>query len=797
MSTESVSPASFYERREFGISLFYPKASFQLRNSILLFDAFPEFRISDSEVEHHPMVIEIDDSNYPEGTFSKVKSNDGFDVYRATRTLYISPLSCKIYFDSERDKRVALSKAENIIEAKYFLYERFGAIAVSTRSRFDSRPLNRMSLEGIQDCQDVDYSAIDFDKQVDKAKGFVVSYLIGASKRLSADSARMLRLVRDIKNSIYSLSSKESTLGSNAALNALWSMVAEAESLSKVIDQRKIDATKRIYDALAKINASEKLNGSTPDAILNVFKAAGVYSAFYEKVNSSLHVFNIESCVGAAMNADDEKQGELITMLEKYVGSIISYETKKLAPADVFASNHGLRFIECNDSSLPPQSRQELNILFNLFAGYNASSSSLRMNRVNYVFEAGTALGIANADQSRKDYFNALLDNLQHAAKFDLMGTDDPVFQGLAGFMRSPDKDMDKMVNQLVHSEVVDPRVAYGLWGVFYGYSNVQQNYFNSFVRGLDDKAAKDFIEQVYLLMHASIPVFPEVKEVKRYNEERSIVKKGLEMFGGLFGSFGSKDIDTETEHGALNSLDRDTRTFPNELQPGETYELPFDHSEIEPESTRDSLSTYAMPSSYAELYPRLRKTIEEHAPARNQKEEFIRYYSNGVKRLCYESDSVGKIIEGVKQIPVMCGKTAWENSRRIILRTLKDAEHEEIHKRVDSRMSLNYEDSSILIINDQDAPKVLKKFVMNYIPNDSAKVDSIVKSFRRFHGSYQPNGFYYNSPERYQRDNKSVIEHWALWCFSDKNKFDRLPSDMKLIVDNVAMKLKKYYRCE
>ena len=48
VSTDSVSPAAFYQQRGFGISLFYDKASFSLPNSILLTDAFPVFSINRS-----------------------------------------------------------------------------------------------------------------------------------------------------------------------------------------------------------------------------------------------------------------------------------------------------------------------------------------------------------------------------------------------------------------------------------------------------------------------------------------------------------------------------------------------------------------------------------------------------------------------------------------------------------------------------------------------------------------------------------------------------------------------------
>ena len=116
VSTDSVSPASFYQQRGFGITLFYDKASFVLPNSILLTDAFPIFSINRSDVDHRPMVIEIDTLDYPD-YFEAVKKNIDHTVYRTERTIYITPATSKIFFFSEADKSATLAKAESIFSS--------------------------------------------------------------------------------------------------------------------------------------------------------------------------------------------------------------------------------------------------------------------------------------------------------------------------------------------------------------------------------------------------------------------------------------------------------------------------------------------------------------------------------------------------------------------------------------------------------------------------------------------------------------------------------------------------------
>ena len=60
MSSESISPASFYTKRRFGYKRFEKVAPNNLDNLILLYDKYPIFDINDKELENYPMVIEID-----------------------------------------------------------------------------------------------------------------------------------------------------------------------------------------------------------------------------------------------------------------------------------------------------------------------------------------------------------------------------------------------------------------------------------------------------------------------------------------------------------------------------------------------------------------------------------------------------------------------------------------------------------------------------------------------------------------------------------------------------------------
>ena len=94
MSTESISPVSFYSLRRFGIQHIYDKVSLCLPNSILLLGFIPDFSINRKEYDHRAMIIEIDTEFYPIGYFKEVKNG----VYQTSKTIYLSPQSSSIIF---------------------------------------------------------------------------------------------------------------------------------------------------------------------------------------------------------------------------------------------------------------------------------------------------------------------------------------------------------------------------------------------------------------------------------------------------------------------------------------------------------------------------------------------------------------------------------------------------------------------------------------------------------------------------------------------------------------------------
>ena len=163
LSSESISPKAFYTKRGFGYSRWQEVEENNKENVILLYEEPFSFVRPDSDLEDHPMLLEITtDKNYP---------SIAEGLYYSDESIYLSPWRTRFIFFNEQDRRVALSISDSSLETKMLgLYHRQLYIETYPQKRFPdfvcNVPLNK--------------EAIDFDVRINKMKGLLYGYYIGA-----------------------------------------------------------------------------------------------------------------------------------------------------------------------------------------------------------------------------------------------------------------------------------------------------------------------------------------------------------------------------------------------------------------------------------------------------------------------------------------------------------------------------------------------------------------------------------------------------------------------------------------
>ena len=96
LSTESISPRAFYSQRGFGYSRWFTIPENEIEGAILLYESPYKIVRPISDMEDHPLWIEIEtNDDYP-----MLKSG----IRYSQRTIYLNPWHTKFYFQTDKDK---------------------------------------------------------------------------------------------------------------------------------------------------------------------------------------------------------------------------------------------------------------------------------------------------------------------------------------------------------------------------------------------------------------------------------------------------------------------------------------------------------------------------------------------------------------------------------------------------------------------------------------------------------------------------------------------------------------------
>ena len=193
LSSESISPKSFYERRGFGYRRWTAIPENENENVILLYEAPFSFERPISDVEDHPMMIEIiTEEDFPSTNTPGVRYSD--------HTIYLDPWNTKFIFFEEKDKRVALSLSDNSLETKMLpLYAKNGICL----GRYEKLRIPSVKLQ-LPLC----VSGLETDKQLNKMKGLLYGYYIGANLSSTKETAQQYRILMELNNRVaYAISS--------------------------------------------------------------------------------------------------------------------------------------------------------------------------------------------------------------------------------------------------------------------------------------------------------------------------------------------------------------------------------------------------------------------------------------------------------------------------------------------------------------------------------------------------------------------------------------------------------------
>ena len=211
-STESISPKAHYATRGFGNRRYYSVEANSLDLAVTLYSKYPVFQVDDADLENYPMVIEIDTDDYEPNNFNLSGSNNGIETYTCASTIYLNPFHCFIYFDSYEARQGVLTKAEQSLENKFSkLYSPNLRIwrheVKGTWSKVRDLFAKTEQTEFLWNATYAPTKAITCsdkrdDAYIDRLKGFLYCYLIGANLSVSKEIGELKAIAKVLRNTL-------------------------------------------------------------------------------------------------------------------------------------------------------------------------------------------------------------------------------------------------------------------------------------------------------------------------------------------------------------------------------------------------------------------------------------------------------------------------------------------------------------------------------------------------------------------------------------------------------------------
>lgn len=482
MSSESISPASFYTYRRFGYKRFEKVAPNDFDNQLILYKKYPIFDIDDKELENYPLVIEVDTRFVSEDS---IKEKEG--IFYTTGSVYLNPFSTRIIFRNEEERNTSLSKAEPSIESKLIpLYQGQFVVLSDAIDTFEWNPVT------IEELPDYDRNAVSFDIAINKLKGMIYGYLLGANSSSSKEVVSLKRKVKELRN-------------------VLSAILASPDGRATAYQQQQLDG---LYGGINQIlyrlsgiesrineNIAQKVECYNSPHFVDILKGEGLYQEWLERqvVGMNIRYRQITPFYLTHRSTD------VIVELDRYIDDvenvIQTYDVKANVGISQLPIVQNRRIVEI------PEQKGSLVLLFNEYMNEAWNGTEFLSSRYEFAKAGGKLFREISGDRWEnspvRTYINSLLKNLNEYTEFDLNSIDSVILKSFAAFCQKGESDIDKLRDYLIANGVGDFRIAFALWGLVFGFAEMPKTLTKELFESRDNQYLSDCYKYIFKQLHA------------------------------------------------------------------------------------------------------------------------------------------------------------------------------------------------------------------------------------------------------------------------------------------------------
>ena len=763
-TTESISPKSFYSKRGFGNKRYYGVEANDLDDVILLYSKYPVFQVNDNGLENYPIVIEIETDDYTEGKFISIKNKAGVEVYTCSDTIYLNPYHSRVYFNSYAERQGALTKAEQSLENKFSKLYSNCFIIKQAKSKSMLGKIGDIfsSHENEPEFKwDISYTPskvpsalankIEEDALVDRIKGFLYCYLIGANASVSQEIAELQTIARNLRNTLSAAFNSPDHCPTDVQDASLLKNIANFNQIFRRTDEATISNIKKVENAI-----SCNPLGLSVDQGIEFLKFANVYSDFCAKLRLT-PTFDANELWTCFEDKSTETFNRVVERLRIAVNRVVANERfnkQKQNINELVEIGYGktvlIKDIQ-NKSFYEKLVQSQIDGDYKKIVEENGVEASLAI-----AYNGGSILKKIMGDKWDNSqvslYITSLLNHFQESTPFDLFAINNEVPVSFAAFCQKGD-NIDRLLDYLEQCGINNPKFVLGLYGATYGFASLPKTFTSQLING-----EKGYYTKVYLAIHKNL--FGKTLENTQFPQPESSSHSTI-----IPSSIGSKLIDKIDEiepkqskqTKVVNAIAETTR-LENAVQSPKAFMYIADN----------------ILGKRSNAYKALKESDFEHDTNNYTPDDFHKQIMRIVSpKLPKDKKSRQDVLDKIEQIIELEAKRQDPKAFLYILDDLlkpSDSAYKKIVKLINSSVQTvkdAYKPSSLRkkIIDDDEAVKVILKCSELGIYKEN-----IVRLFVEFQRSYR-SGYYYEHPEKYKRNNEDVVDHFCKWCLSEKNK--------------------------
>lgn len=499
LSTESISPSSFYEKRGFGFKRFEKLTSCPFNNIYMGYDSIPILPEERSDREEYAIYIAVPE-HYLKNE-KTVKSDKNRIVFVIDNTVYLNSNECFFIARTNEEKKKLIASSKRSLEAKNSeVY--FQNLVTLEDYNFDSFNWSDEVISAIRDEKFHNDNSIKEDQKINKLKGLLFGFVSGLLKEEPTELTRGKRYFQEFINTysvvINELSLISKNYGSSKS-NFKYKVKSEVNAL--------IDLKERI-SLLFGSNEVEELNKEIRESFkLEASDLVKYESIYFKKTRTSIYSVISEFVKSKNKNlySVDELLDSLIKKIQSYLnyrsehsfkeieklydsirieiqGKIADYERQSISENSLnnlpfeIQSNF---FIKSKIDSLKNTENIDYDFVINeLLSRIELSSSDeIAQQRKDIVENIGKDLAkkTNNKDEPELVYLRKFHKSIQTVGVgFKLGDYENEALQAMVCFL-SRYSQLDKFQDFMEKNNFAKYSLAYGCWGAGYGYANMSK----------------------------------------------------------------------------------------------------------------------------------------------------------------------------------------------------------------------------------------------------------------------------------------------------------------------------------